>query len=286
MVRGLAPTVVFALAALSLAGCGLPPAVAIIAYAADGVSYMTTGKSTTDHALSAAVDRDCSVLRAAYDEPVCRKSDKNRRDEKAARDAAMSAYAASSDEVAPGLVRLDGDGVPDDSAQVAWLPPGEDGEEEAKPPQQTAEARQFSDLNEIMPSVEAPAPPPPRRLMPTPLLPLNLAAMEPVVARPDPPAERTDEWVLVLGSYSDAVGASGAVRRFLALRPTVVNAKVDGHVWRRVVSGPYDSLQLASARTRAREAGAEGAWSAKLCPGAAEPRCVAREAVTPPLPRP
>jgi len=282
MVRGIAPTVVTALSALSLAGCGLPPAIAIIAYAADGVSYVTTGKSTTDHALSAAVDRDCSVLRAAYDEPVCRKSDKNRRDEKAARDAAMTAYVASSDEVAPGLVRLDGDGVPDESAQVAWLPPGDDGEEQANPPQRNAELREFGDLNEVTLSAAAQ----PQRLVPIPLQQPNLATIQPVVARPDAAAEPTDEWVLVLGSYSDAVGASGAVRRFLALRPTVVNAKVDGHVWRRVVSGPYDSLQLASARTRAREAGAEGAWSAKLCPGAAEPRCVAREAVTPPLPRP
>jgi hypothetical protein len=271
---------VLAAAAASLAGCGLPPAIALMGYAADGLSYATTGKSTTDHALSAAIDRDCSLLRAAYDEPVCRKSDKNRRDEKAARDAAMTAYAASSDEVAPGVVLLSADADSDESDQIAWLPPGEDGDEVAELAAQTAEAHE---LNEVVPAAApAPAAAAPERLMPTPLIPLRPA---PPVAESAVPAS-SDEWMLVLGSYHDAIEAGGAVRRFLAFRPMVVNAKVDGHVWRRVVSGPYDSVQLASARQRAREAGAQDAWGARLCPGAAEARCVAREAITPPLPRP
>jgi len=280
MIGRFAPWVVLVAAATSLAGCGLPPAIALAGYAADGLSYAATGKSTTDHALSAAIDRDCSLLRAAYDEPVCRKSDKNRRDEKAARDAAMTAYAASSDEVAPGVVLLSADADPDESEQVAWLPPGADEDEVAEPAEKTAEAQE---LNEIVPAAApAPAPAAPERLMPTPLIPPRPVVPVAENPMPAPPGE----WMLVLGSYHDAVEAGGAVRRFLAFRPMVVSAKVDGRVWRRVISGPYDSVQIASARQRARKAGAGDAWAAKLCPGAAEPRCIAREAITPPLPRP
>lgn len=52
---------------LLLAGCGLPPAVVIASYAIDGVSYVTTGKSMTDHALSAATRQDCAMHRLITD---------------------------------------------------------------------------------------------------------------------------------------------------------------------------------------------------------------------------
>ena len=37
----------------------------------DGVSYVTTGKSSTDHAISAIADEDCALLRAVDDKPIC-----------------------------------------------------------------------------------------------------------------------------------------------------------------------------------------------------------------------
>ena len=63
----------FATVALAgLSGCGVVPAgVALVSYAADGVSYLVTGKSTTDHALSAVADQDCALLRPLANEPVC-----------------------------------------------------------------------------------------------------------------------------------------------------------------------------------------------------------------------
>ncbi len=52
---------------LLLAGCGLPPAIVIASYAIDGVSYIATGKSVTDHALSAATQQDCAMHRLITD---------------------------------------------------------------------------------------------------------------------------------------------------------------------------------------------------------------------------
>ncbi|MEX2453846.1 MAG: hypothetical protein WD470_04030 [Rhodospirillaceae bacterium] len=50
----------------------MPPAIALISYAADGVSYAASGKGVADHSLSAATDRDCAILRIAGGKAVCR----------------------------------------------------------------------------------------------------------------------------------------------------------------------------------------------------------------------
>ena len=59
------------LSALILTGCGLPPAVSIASFVADGLSFVTTSKSTTDHAISAVTRQDCALLRVVQNEAVC-----------------------------------------------------------------------------------------------------------------------------------------------------------------------------------------------------------------------
>ncbi len=57
---------------LLAAGCAVPPAVTIASLAADGVSYVATGKSVADHGISAATGHDCALLRPVVsDKPVC-----------------------------------------------------------------------------------------------------------------------------------------------------------------------------------------------------------------------
>ena len=48
---------------LAVSGCALPAGVVIASYAADGVSYVATGKSVTDHGLSIATGHDCALFR-------------------------------------------------------------------------------------------------------------------------------------------------------------------------------------------------------------------------------
>ena len=55
-----------------LSGCGLPPAVVIASYVADGVSYVVTGKSVTDHGISEATGRDCATWRLLKLESPCK----------------------------------------------------------------------------------------------------------------------------------------------------------------------------------------------------------------------
>ena len=60
-------TAVLALS-VSLSGCFvLPPAVQFASLALDGISYMSTGKSVSDHAISAFASKDCALHRALKD---------------------------------------------------------------------------------------------------------------------------------------------------------------------------------------------------------------------------
>lgn len=54
-----------------LSGCSVSPAVDAFSWGVDGVSFLITGKSMTDHALSAAAGKDCAMLRVVRGEPAC-----------------------------------------------------------------------------------------------------------------------------------------------------------------------------------------------------------------------
>jgi hypothetical protein len=67
--RGLLPIMLLPLLA---AGCAVPPMVTVASFAADGASYAATGKSVSDHGISAATGHDCALLRPVFgDKPVC-----------------------------------------------------------------------------------------------------------------------------------------------------------------------------------------------------------------------
>ena len=50
-------------ASMILGGCGLPVGVTIASWAADGISYVATDKTLTEHGISAVAGKDCSVWR-------------------------------------------------------------------------------------------------------------------------------------------------------------------------------------------------------------------------------
>lgn len=55
-----------------LGGCGAPVAFQVASLAADGVSYLATGKSVFDHGLSAVAEEDCAMLRIVTEGQICR----------------------------------------------------------------------------------------------------------------------------------------------------------------------------------------------------------------------
>ena len=65
--------------AFSVSGCAIWPFGFFPSWgwlAADGASYLTTGKSTTDHALSAIKKEDCAFFRVLKGERICYRSNK------------------------------------------------------------------------------------------------------------------------------------------------------------------------------------------------------------------
>ena len=64
--------VLILMACLWLSGCAsLPPVIHYASMALSGVSYIATGKGPSDHALSFATHKDCTLLRALTLKPVC-----------------------------------------------------------------------------------------------------------------------------------------------------------------------------------------------------------------------
>jgi hypothetical protein len=58
-------------APLLLGACGLPVGVQIASLFADGISYLTTDKTLTDHGISAVANKDCALWRGVEGKPIC-----------------------------------------------------------------------------------------------------------------------------------------------------------------------------------------------------------------------
>jgi hypothetical protein len=54
-----------------LGGCSVSPTVDAVSWTVDGFSYFLTGKSVTDHAMSAAAGKDCAMTRMVKGENAC-----------------------------------------------------------------------------------------------------------------------------------------------------------------------------------------------------------------------
>ena len=57
---------------LFVGACAVPLPLQIAAWAAEGISYLMTSKSVSDHGLSVAVGQDCAIHRAITEGAVCR----------------------------------------------------------------------------------------------------------------------------------------------------------------------------------------------------------------------
>lgn len=59
------------MASLFLAACAAPLPIKIASWAFDGISYLSTGKSITDHGLSLVAQKDCALWRPVKGEKIC-----------------------------------------------------------------------------------------------------------------------------------------------------------------------------------------------------------------------
>ncbi len=65
------------LVALFLSGCAMPLPVQVASLIADGISWFSTDKTLSDHAISLAANKDCSVWRGFSEGSICRDNAKD-----------------------------------------------------------------------------------------------------------------------------------------------------------------------------------------------------------------
>lgn len=234
MKRSLAVAVV----PLLVAGC-VPLPVTIASTAFSGLSYVASGKSTTDHMLSATLEQDCALTRPVFGDPVCRDVGPN--GEGRTSTLTVASYPGDRDDVA-----------------VVAPDPAEDRREALDLTSFDVTARQVAaaprflvapprvSIAGIVVSKDQLSPAPGTRVMPASAdpswaaLPPAGAAAEaapPAVAPPAGTAAEGDRWV-VLGSFREIARAHVMAARYAGRDPRILDAEVRGDLWHRVALGP------------------------------------------------
>lgn len=294
---------IFVIFPLILAGCGLPPAVTIASYALDGISFLSTGKSVGDHALSAVAQRDCALWRVVKDELVCREYRNGER-------SILVAFAEAWEKRSPGG-NSDVPDAEDGAIEIDWrdtrpvvqtaadpvlipstmshLLPALDGVARVAPTSQSAATAFFSgkpltgqttpdgtansaaeDENDLILPV-------PQALQWKPVITVESQPVVPVAAAT--PAAVADKpigtTVLIVGSFRKKINARRAAGSLRSFRPVVVPVRIEEKTFYRVVAGPFAPAAIEGRKGALKSKGVLDVWSAKLCrPGKENPGCV------------
>jgi hypothetical protein len=312
-----------------LAGCvAIPPAISIASWAVNGASLMISGKSVSDHAISAVLDQDCAMWRILKGDPIC--VDYPAEDgsvmvaeleppvdlnEINGADDAISATAATADEFEAGQ-----------AVQVAAIAAGDVDADHAyysrylgvpALPSDLADGDDVDAETAAGPAIEGPTllasiapaagtadddrldfePPVPAVVVPVVGASVTAWSLEPAAAvsvaqkpssQPAPgksivtasstadplrsrlvlasaevraePEIRPAIRYVVIGSFRRVELARVHAAKYGDLRPSIVEARVEGRLQRRVVTGPFRKTELKPALRRAQAQGIEGAW--------------------------
>lgn len=278
---------VVALLPLALGGC-LPLPITIASSAFSGISYLASGKSTTDHVLSATMEQDCALTRPVFGEPFCR--DVGPDGEGRTPVITVASYPGDRDGVSDEerlAVRLRGaldrSGADNDVRQIAMGP------RFLAPPPRVSVAGIIVTKDQIIPeprtralpiaadaswgdlvpakTIEvAPLAAPSRSAAPAVSTPPVLrsatvtASAPRLVARPEAPAvvatptvavvppARGADRWVVVGSFRDPQRAKAMASRFAEREPSILEATVAGGRWHRVAIGPLTGTQARDVR--------------------------------------
>jgi len=272
---------------LALGGCALPVPIQVASWALDGLSYLATDKSVTDHGLSMVTQRDCALLRGLTDGSVCRDWDdaatlvadatgngQPARPVPQTASARVGFAAAAHSDIPPLSVQLD-DGMPNVEALANFdtaAGPSEDTPAAspalrparalaAKPPAKpkaetlaiTVAERQLPKVPPVTSLAELPVPP---LAVPTKVRLAANTAREPVSGI-----------YYVIGSFRNFANAEGLAERYERLVPEVLAAKLDGAPVYRVVVGPVPNGQEKRVLRQVAQAGVRNSWAIRVISG-------------------
>lgn len=263
---------------LLMGGC-LPLPITIASTAFTGISYMASGKSTTDHVLSATMDQDCALVRPVLGEPFCRGFGPNGEGRTAA--VTVATYPGDRDDpltnearlAARGANALDLASLDLDSRQIAAAP-------------RYLVAPPHVSIAGIIVTKDQLSPAPGTRVMAA-APDTSWAALAPVrAARPaaapsavpaaarmpapavaaEAPSQRGsggDRWV-ILGSFRDAERAQLMAARYAGREPSILAASVRGGQWHRVALGPMSAESARAVRDGLGEVDGRRPWVVRL----------------------
>lgn len=220
--------------ATTLSGCvTIHPALQIASWALDGISYLATGKSVTDHGISVVAQKDCALWRGVTEGQVCREAD-----------AVSGVQIASAEPVEPvidaqvGILH-----APVESVEIAAL----NGELSA------------TDLAAIETAAGTPA------AAPTSVAPMASAPMASAPVASAPVAvEPVSGLFLVVASFKERVRAEVAMTRASGLDAHIIPANVAGQTRYRVAVGPFPREELGAMREGLKGQGFKDAWAVHM----------------------
>lgn len=253
-------------ALLAVTACSIPTPFTVVTFAVDGISLIVSGKSLSDHALSAVNNEDCAMWRVFKDRPICHEYD--------APDAVLAAVPVA-DEPSPAAEELD----EADIAVAEAVPETKDTYKDtyietvsASRPQREAVALAANEVNQDIVATPAEATPMKMAVVDeatpmemavvaeaTPMEMAAIAVMAPAAAKPKA------RHFIVLGSYLEETNAKDAMTRGRDFAPRMVRVRVRGKLYHRVVSGPYARESISTLRKTLAGEGFRRSWSIKLC---------------------
>ncbi len=211
---------------LFLSACAVPPSIQIASWVADGISYIATQKSLTDHGISFIAQRDCALWRGVKGEAICRDPDSG-----------TFAVASGDGEKTPDMQR--GEKTPD-------IQRGE------KTPDGISAAEENTDEPFAVPVRAAPW-----------FTAVTAGQRRLGRARQAIAVERVAQSGLfyVIGSFTRFDLAQSLAKRYGVLNARLVDASLRGSRLYRVVVGPFGQDRQDYVYRRIAEAGIDDAWA-------------------------
>ncbi|MBT7147751.1 MAG: hypothetical protein HN893_12675 [Rhodospirillales bacterium] len=219
------------LGSMLLGACTLPLHVQVVSWAIDGISYLTTEKSVTDHGLSMVAQQDCALWRLLTQGDICRDED------------AITAI-ASADVATEGQAETVGTVATEESSS-SWSNP--------------ATAEDLSVIEVSVAALEAPVALEPvietspitSTVTPTIVVPLVEASAVEMANAGD---------YLVIGSFSKQTNALGFAEKNGSLDTKILPAMVSGEQVYRVVVGPVVTGNRETVTAALQVAGLNESW--------------------------
>jgi len=243
---------------LMLGGCAaVPPLVGAVAYAVDGFSLLVSGKTTTDHAVSALAEQDCRLWRLIMFEPACQPFDEN-----AIAIAAIEAEAQPLRPVAenePVIARQ-----PSPQVALSALVPNPGPAPAARVPSIAQPAKSVA-LPVAKPPVASDTPTASRVIAAKPAATPAVATVVPAAAAAPAGKVAAKERYLVLGSFRQRENAEVLAKSLIDLGAVITDPAPGVSQFHRVVLGPLNSMTMPAVRQDVAAYGVTGAWQATLC---------------------